>query len=84
MQRMSKAVKEYLEKRSGESRRRIKPRRPYGMIKTKQGNMMIGPGITWLWKEPTTFEAAICLNEAYANGYRAGVRAISSRRRGKG
>lgn len=61
-------------------------RRPYGMVSTKQGSMMKGPGITWLWVQPTEFEAAICLNEAYANGYKAGARAaiISYRRRGKG
>lgn len=44
---------------------------------------VVGPGTTWLWVNPTIFEAAICLNGAYADGFKAGVRAAIRREKNR-
>lgn len=59
--------------------KKLTPRRPFGMERKNGKDWVVGPGTTWLWVNPTIFEAAICLNGAYADGFKAGVRAAIRR-----
>lgn len=47
----------------------------------KRNEMIVGPNTNWLWIDPTTAEALICLNGAYADGFKAGRRATRRPRR---
>lgn len=62
---------------------KITIKRPYRVEKFQGTDCIVGPGTNWLWIAPTTFEAMICLNGAYAEGFKAAIRATKPSRRGK-
>lgn len=55
--------------------KKITVKRPYRVEKFRGLECIVGPSTNWLWTDPTTFEALICLNGAYADGFKAGIRA---------
>lgn len=45
-------------------------KKPYYVTKFQGEDCIMGPSTTWLWIEPTTTEALIALNGAYADGFK--------------